>query len=402
MPRSPHEQAEQSPIAKMRSSRVVCSVGRNDELIDAVGFEAGDILQEIGRLDARGPDDQFGGDGPAVRQVHTVGTDLGDLGADQHIDPQPGEQLLRLFRNAFGQRRKHPFGGFDQRNPDVLLGIDLIEAVRHHFTRRSVEFGRKFDAGRAGPDDGDLQLVSSQRRRLGMRADARIDHSFVEPPCIRLRFELDRMVHDARRAKVVVLASDGDDKDVVVKGPLRRDFAAFSIEIRRHLHLTPLPIDPDHVPDPVAKAVPVGLREIVDLVGGDIHAAGGDFVKLRLPHMRAVSLDQRDVELSLASVFVAKAGRKLQSAGSASDDHDPGFSQLRLTHDGLDRSSSQLAQPRLLDQALSDTASATATAAMFTMRRTVDDGVRMWAGFAAPSRMPPTVSPCPAAIRSRL
>ena len=32
------------------------------------------------------------------------------------------------------------------------------------------------------------------------------------------------------------------------------------------------------------------------------------------------------VELALAAVFVAKAGRKLQSAGSASDDHDPGFS----------------------------------------------------------------------------
>ena len=118
--------------------------------------------------------------------------------------------------------------------------------------------------------------------------------------------------------------------------------------------------------------------------------------------MRAVSLDQRDVELSLAPVFVAQARRKLQSAGSASDDHDAGCSQLRLTHDGLDRSSSQLVQPRLPDQARSETASATATAAMFTMRRTVDDGVRIWAGFAAPSRMPPTVSPCPAAIRNKL
>ena len=32
-------------------------------------------------------------------------------------------------------------------------------------------------------------------------------------------------------------------------------------------------------------------------------------------------------------------------------------------------------------------------AVMFTMRRTVADGVRMWTGFAAPSRMPPTVMP---------
>jgi hypothetical protein len=235
-----------------------------------------------------------------------------------------------------------------------------------------------------------------------MRTDAGVDHSLVEPPRIRLRIELDRMVDDAGRAKVVVLASDGDDKDIIVEGPLRRDFTAFSIEIRRYLHLTALPIDPDHLSNPVTKAVPVRLRQIVDLMGGDIHAPGGDFVKLGLPHMRAVSLDQRDVELPLASVFVAQAGRKLQSAGSASNDYNPGFSRLRLTHDGLDRSSSQPAQSVLSDQALSETASATATAAMFTIRRTVADGVRMWAGFAAPSKIPPTVSPCPAAIRNRL
>ena len=122
---------------------------------------------------------------PSVRLTWSA-TDLGDLGADQHIDAQPGQQLLRLFRNPFGQCGKHPFGGFNQRNPDVLLGIDLIEAIGHHFTRRSVKLGCKFDAGRTGPDDRDFQLVRSQRRRLGMRADTCIDHSFVEPPCVRL------------------------------------------------------------------------------------------------------------------------------------------------------------------------------------------------------------------------
>src|SRR5438445_6921430 len=161
------------------------------------------------------------------------------------------------------------------------------------------------------------------------------------------------MISYTRRAKVVVLASDGDHKDVIVKGPLRRDFTTFAIEIGRHLHLTPFPIDPDHLPDPVAKAMPVGLREIVDLVSSDIHAPGGYFVKLRLPHMRAVSLDQCDVELSLAPVFVSKTKLKLQPRGTTSDDHNPGLSQLWLAHDGLDRSSSQPAQTRPLDQALS-------------------------------------------------
>ena len=83
-----------------------------------------------------------------------VGTDLGDLGADQHVDAEPGEQLLRLSRRpAPGSAGSTRSGSFDQRNPDVLSGSHLIEAIRHHFTRRPVEFGRKFDAGRAGADD---------------------------------------------------------------------------------------------------------------------------------------------------------------------------------------------------------------------------------------------------------
>jgi hypothetical protein len=44
-------------------------------------------------------------------------------------------------------------------------------------------------------------------------------------------------------------------------------------------------------------------------------------------------------------------------------------------------------------EALREVASTTASAVIFTIRRTVEDGVRMCAGRAAPSRMPPTVSP---------
>ena len=39
---------------------------------------------------------------------------------------------------------------------------------------------------------------------------------------------------------------------------------------------------------------------------------------------------------------------------------------------------------------------------MLTMRRTVDDGVMMCAGLAAPSRIPPTVMPPPATTRNAL
>src|SRR5581483_5661299 len=165
-----------------------------------------------------------------------------------------------------------------------------------------------------------------------MRTDARIHHAFVEPLCIGLRFQLDRVVDDAGRAKVVVLASDRYDKDVVIEGALGRDLATLGIEIGRHLHLTPLPIDPDHVADAVAETVPVGLREVVNLVRRDVHAPGRDLVELRLPHMRTVSLDQGNLKLPLPSILVAETGREFQSPRSASDDHDPGLARLGITH----------------------------------------------------------------------
>jgi hypothetical protein len=47
-------------------------------------------------------------------------------------------------------------------------------------------------------------------------------------------------------------------------------------------------------------------------------------------------------------------------------------------------------------------ASATASAVMLTMRRTVTYGVRMCTGLAAPSRMGPMAMPLPAAVLSKL
>ena len=53
------------------------------------------------------------------------------------------------------------------------------------------------------------------------------------------------------------------------------------------------------------------------------------------------------------------------------------------------------------DQRL-ETASTTHSAVMFTMRRTVADGVRMCTGRAQPSSTGPTAMPLPAAVFSRL
>ena len=68
---------------------------------------------------------------------------------------------------------------------------------------------------------------------------------------------------------------------------------------------------------------------------------------------------------------------------------------------GRGRSAVDLASAPALIQRCS-AASTTATADMLMMRRTVDAGVRIWTGWAAPSSTAPIVMPPPAVTRSAL
>ena len=68
--------------------------------------------------------------------------------------------------------------------------------------------------------------------------------------------------------------------------------------------------------------MPVRLREIVELVAVDVHAARCDFVQQRLPHMRARAIDEDYVGLPALAEGVAQAGREFQAARSAADDDD--------------------------------------------------------------------------------
>ena len=57
-------------------------------------------------------------------------------------------------------------------------GIDAVEPVGDQRARRMVQLGGKLDAGRAGADDGDVELIGAHRARLRMRAQAGVH----EPP----------------------------------------------------------------------------------------------------------------------------------------------------------------------------------------------------------------------------
>lgn len=97
------------------------------------------------------------------------------------------------------------------------------------------------------------------------------------------------------------------------------------------MHLAPLAVDAGELAEPEAEAVPVRLREIVDLVRAHVHATRGDLVQLGLPYVGAVHVDQRDVRHAALAQHIAEASGQLQTAGTTAHDDDAVLGQ-RAVH----------------------------------------------------------------------
>lgn len=87
-----------------------------------------------------------------------------------------------------------------------------------------------------------------------------------------------------------------------------------------HVDLAAFAVQRGHGADAVAEAMPVRLRQVVDLVRRHVHAAGGNLVQLGFPDVHTFALDQRDVDA--APQPVAQARGELQPARATADDDD--------------------------------------------------------------------------------
>ena len=134
------------------------------------------------------------------------------------------------------QRRNEAIGRLDQRDLDVLVGIDLVEPERDDAAHGAVQLRRQFGAGRAGADDRDVELARPHRFGLGVGAQAGVDETAVEPRRLVGRVERDRVLLDARRAEIVGDAADGDHQGVVADRAHRRDEPAVLVELGGEVH----------------------------------------------------------------------------------------------------------------------------------------------------------------------
>ena len=100
------------------------------------------------------------------------------------------------------------------------------------------------------------------------------------------------------------------------------DLAAAIVMDRRKLDLPVRAVEPLHPSQPELKVVPARLKQIVQLVVVEVHAAGRDLVQQRLPQVRARLVDQRDQCLLAFAELVAQARGELEAAGASADDDD--------------------------------------------------------------------------------
>ena len=242
---------------------------------------------------------------------------LPNLRAGANIDIQSFQELCRRMRHALRKRRQDPICAFHKRNTNILGRIDLIQTIGNDRSCRLVQFRRKFGAGCACANNRNMELARLDGLLLRMRTKACIDNFPVEACRLVRRLQHDGMLSDARRTKIVGHAAHCDHEGIVGKGALRRNLLTIVVKRRRKMNFAIFPVNAYHFPEAKSEVVPVSVHKIVYLMLSYVHAARGNFMKQRLPQMRAGTLDQRNRCLASSSKAVAEAGRQFESPRSA-------------------------------------------------------------------------------------
>ena len=68
--------------------------------------------------------------------------------------------------------------------------------------------------------------------------------------------------------------------------------------------------------------VPFGLSDVVEFIFGGVQRPRSDFMQQGFPDVGQVGVDQRNAGFAAFTQSFAQAGRQLQAAGAAADNHN--------------------------------------------------------------------------------
>ncbi|MCY1287274.1 hypothetical protein D9M70_362640 [compost metagenome] len=183
-----------------------------------------------------------------------------------------------------------------------------------------MQLGGQFDAGGAGADDGDADLVVGVL--LGVGAQIVAEQLAVEAFGLFTGVEEDAVLGRALGAEIVGGAADRDHQAVVGQFACRHQFAPLLVVGGGQLDDLALAVEPAHAAELELEVVPLGLGHVIQLVLRGVERAGGHFVKQGFPDMGEVGVGQHDPGQAFLAEGSTQTGSELQAAGAAADDHD--------------------------------------------------------------------------------
>jgi len=231
------------------------------------------------------------------------------------------ERLGRRPRDPLRETGEDPGIGVQQSQLHLALGIDVLQPVRSEHPGGVVQLGGELDAGRAAADDHDAQLPVPLLHLI-----VRPQHGVHQPAVEQIRFlgrvERERVLGHARHPERVGKTADRQDQRLVPQRSRRDHLHAALVADRADPDLAPRAVEPLERALREREVMPARLREVVELVLVDVHAARRHLVQQRLPDVRAAAVDERDRGAPHAPEAAAESRRELESAGTAADDDD--------------------------------------------------------------------------------
>src|SRR5689334_9803365 len=190
---------------------------KHQELIGAVRLESVQVLQELRRLDAGRPDDQFGRNNIAAGECYAARTNFRYPCVRSHFNAKLIQQLMHFLRDAGRKRRQDSIRCFDEHDADVSLRVYAIKPISQDFAHGLVQVRRKLGPSSTGANYGYIELARSDPFWLSVSPDAGVDQPLVKTNRLLERLERDGMLLDTRCPEIVGDAADGDDQCIIVK-----------------------------------------------------------------------------------------------------------------------------------------------------------------------------------------
>ena len=186
------------------------------------------------RPHARRPHHRPGRDRGAVREVHGVGGDRRDRGAEADLHAALGQLQLRLGLRRGREAAEHVVGHLDEHDAGAS-DVEVLEVAREHLGDQLGERAAELHPGGAASGDHERQAAVVHQLRVGVRLLEAPQDGAAQVGRVGDRLERDRVLGDAGHPEVARHRAGGEDQHVVGD----RDAAVDE-------HLAPVEIDTVH------------------------------------------------------------------------------------------------------------------------------------------------------------